>query len=63
METKVATSKTKRFPRVNTQKGKRHAFSVGSHVVSLDKMAMLEAFRVNPIIVTYASLINFTWIQ
>ena len=63
METKVETSKTERFPRVNTQKRKRRALSAGSHVVSLDKMAMLEAFRVDPVIITHASLINFTWIQ
>ena len=51
------------FPRVNTQKRKRRAFLAGSHVVSLDKMAILEAFHMDTIIVTHASLVNFTWIQ
>ena len=51
------------FPRVNTQKRKRRAFSAGSHMVSLDKMAMLVAFHMDPMIVTHASLVNFTWTQ
>ena len=51
------------FPHVNTQKRKRRAFSAGSHVVSLDKMVVLKALHVDPIIVTHASLVNFMWIQ
>ena len=51
------------FPCVNTQKRKRGAFSAGSHVVSLDKMAMLEAFHMDPTVVTHASLVNFMYIQ
>ena len=60
---KMETLKTERFPHVNTQKRKRCAFSAGSHMVSLDKMAVLAAFHVDPILVTHASLVNFTWIQ
>ena len=51
------------FPRVNGQKRKRNAFSAGSHMVSLDNMAVLEAFHMDPIIVTHTSLVNLTWIQ
>ena len=51
------------FRCVNTQKRKRRAFSAGSHVVSRDKMAVLEAFCVAPIIITHASLINFRWTE
>ena len=51
------------FPHVNTQKRKCRSFSAGSHVVSLDKMAVLKAFQVDPIIVTHAYLVNFGWIQ
>ena len=50
-----------RFPRVNTQKRKHRSYSAGSHVVSLDKMAVLEAFHVDSKIVTRASLVNLAF--
>ena len=56
------TSKTSVFC-VNTQKQKCRWYSARSRVVSLDKMAVLEAFHVDSLIVTHASLVNFTWIQ
>ena len=51
------------FPCVNTLKRKLRAFSAGSHMVSMNKMAVLTAFHVDPMIVTHASLVNFRWIQ
>ena len=32
-------------------------------MISLDKIAVLDAFHVGLVIITHASLVNFTWIQ
>ena len=51
------------FSHVNTQKRKHHSYSVKSHMVSLDKIAVLEAFHMGSLIITDPCLVNLICIQ
>ena len=51
------------FRCVNTQDENAVRFQLEVTWFHGTKMAVLEAFRVDPIIVTHASLINFRWTE